>query len=56
MKRNPHAVGGTDIQHSGAVMPRLKDIDFHLFIESLLRTIELKDMYTAGHSRPVPMC
>lgn len=34
-------------------MPRLKDIDFHLFIESLLRTIELKDMYTAGHSRRV---
>lgn len=53
MKRNPHAVGGTDVQHSGAVMPRLKDIDFHLFIESLLRTIELKDMYTAGHSRRV---
>jgi HD-GYP domain-containing protein (c-di-GMP phosphodiesterase class II) len=29
------------------------DIDFHLFIESLTRTIELKDMYTAGHSRRV---
>ncbi|WP_448871202.1 HD-GYP domain-containing protein [Desulfobulbus propionicus] len=34
-------------------MPRLDDIDFHLFIESLTRTIELKDMYTAGHSRRV---
>jgi len=31
----------------------LEDIDFHLFIESLTRTIELKDMYTAGHSRRV---
>ncbi len=34
-------------------MPRLEDIDFHLFIESMLRTIELKDVYTAGHSRRV---
>lgn len=34
-------------------MTRLADIDFHLFIESLTRTIELKDMYTAGHSRRV---
>ena len=30
-----------------------KDVDFHLFVESLIRTIELKDMYTAGHSRRV---
>lgn len=34
-------------------MSSLQDIDFHLFIESLIRTIELKDMYTAGHSRRV---
>lgn len=32
-------------------MTACKDIDFHLFIESLARTIELKDAYTAGHSR-----
>jgi len=30
-----------------------KDVDFHLFVESLIRTIELKDRYTAGHSRRV---
>jgi putative nucleotidyltransferase with HDIG domain len=30
-----------------------KDVDFHLFVESLIRTIELKDIYTAGHSRRV---
>ncbi len=34
-------------------MTCFKDIDFHLFIESLIRTIEIKDMYTAGHSRRV---
>lgn len=34
-------------------MTACKDIDFHLFIESLARTIELKDAYTAGHSRRV---
>ncbi len=34
-------------------MTSFKNIDFHLFIESLTRTIELKDMYTAGHSRRV---
>lgn len=31
-------------------MKSFKDIDFHLFVESLIRTIELKDLYTAGHS------
>jgi len=34
-------------------MKSFKDIDFHLFVESLIRTIELKDLYTAGHSRRV---
>lgn len=34
-------------------MTCFNDIDFHLFIESLTRTIEIKDMYTAGHSRRV---
>lgn len=34
-------------------MTCFNDVDFHLFIESLTRTIELKDMYTAGHSRRV---
>lgn len=29
------------------------NLDFHRFIESLVRTIELKDPYTAGHSRRV---
>ena len=30
-----------------------RDIDFHGFIESLIKTIELKDIYTAGHSKRV---
>jgi putative nucleotidyltransferase with HDIG domain len=34
-------------------MLSLKNIDFHSFIESLTRTIELKDIYTAGHSKRV---
>ena len=34
-------------------MTCFKNVDFHLFIESLTRTIELKDLYTAGHSRRV---
>lgn len=34
-------------------MKSFKDIDFHLFVESLIKTIELKDIYTAGHSRRV---
>lgn len=34
-------------------MACLNNIDFHLFIESLTRTIEIKDVYTAGHSRRV---
>jgi len=34
-------------------MKSFEDVDFHLFVESLIRTIELKDMYTAGHSRRV---
>jgi putative nucleotidyltransferase with HDIG domain len=34
-------------------MLSLKDIDFHSHIESLTRTIELKDIYTAGHSKRV---
>jgi HD-GYP domain-containing protein (c-di-GMP phosphodiesterase class II) len=31
----------------------LSHIDFHAFADSLVRTIELKDIYTAGHSRRV---
>jgi HD-GYP domain-containing protein (c-di-GMP phosphodiesterase class II) len=34
-------------------MKSFNDIDFHLFVESLIKTIELKDLYTAGHSRRV---
>jgi len=34
-------------------MKCFNDIDFHLFVESLIKTIELKDLYTAGHSRRV---
>jgi HD-GYP domain-containing protein (c-di-GMP phosphodiesterase class II) len=34
-------------------MKCFNDIDFHLFVESLIKTIELKDAYTAGHSRRV---
>ena len=30
-----------------------RDIDFHKFTESLMKTMELKDCYTAGHSKRV---
>lgn len=34
-------------------MLAFKDIDFHRFIEGLIKTIELRDVYTAGHSKRV---
>ena len=34
-------------------MKAFKNIDFHEFVESLVKTIELKDIYTGGHSKRV---
>ncbi|HOP62024.1 MAG TPA: HD-GYP domain-containing protein [Spirochaetota bacterium] len=34
-------------------MTTLKDIDFHQFVEGLTKTIELRDLYTSGHSKRV---
>lgn len=34
-------------------MKAFKNIDFHEFVESLIKTIELKDIYTGGHSKRV---
>ncbi len=34
-------------------MLSFENLDFHKFIESLVKTIELKDQYTAGHSMRV---
>lgn len=34
-------------------MSVFENIDFHAFAESLIRTIEVRDLYTAGHSKRV---
>jgi HD-GYP domain-containing protein (c-di-GMP phosphodiesterase class II) len=41
------------MQRRALCVTSLLHLDFHAFVDSLVRTIELKDIYTAGHSRRV---